>query len=89
MKKAQDPKDQDVIEELWNLEEEWDTTLKKIDALLCPQENVQIVTKIGEKAPLDAVLQNARNPQESTTLREVLSNANSAKVHLVLLRHLS
>lgn len=90
MKRSQDPKEQDEVEKFWDLEEEWDTTLKNIDAMLSPNpEDVHIVAKIGEKAPLEVLLQDVRNPQESMTLKELLMNTCNSRVHLVLLRHLS
>jgi len=90
LKRTQDTKEQDEVERFWDLEEEWDTTLKKIDAMLSPNsEDAHVVTKIGEKAPLQVLLQNARNPQESMTLKEVLMKTSNSRVHLILLRHLS
>merc|ERR1712062_558753 len=90
LKRTQDTKEQDEVERFWDLEEEWDTTLKKIDAMLSPNsEDAPVVTKIGEKAPLQVLLQNARNPQESMTLKEVLMKTSNSRVHLILLRHLS
>ena len=90
LKRSQDPKEQDEVEKFWDLEEEWDTTLKNIDAMLSPNpEDVHIVAKIGEKAPLEVLLQDVRNPQESMTLKELLMNTCNSRVHLVLLRHLS
>ena len=89
LKKASGVLEQEVIEAFWNAEDAWNESLDKIDTMVAPMEKVEIVSKVGDKAPVSFKLQNARNPEEVVTLKEALIAANSTKVHLVLLRHLS
>ena len=81
--------DQEIVEDFWNVEDEWDELLKNISQSLGAEENNDLVKEVGDKAPISIALQNARKPDEILTLKEALLATQAPKVHLVLLRHLS
>ena len=80
-----------VAEEFWDIEALWDENLTKIDSKISNggNGNNDVVKKIGELAPIEAMLVDVKNRQKNCQLENVLDENLGFQVHLVLLRHLS
>ena len=81
-----------TAEAFWDIEDQWNLTLEMMDN----QSNTSSVASygIGHLAPLDTVLTTPDNPEQSTTLRDIIienrpKSSAASKLHFVLLRHLS
>ena len=81
---------EDSAEAFWNVEEQWDEVLSKIDvALNKGVKGCLGIMKVGDTAPLDTALINVRDQDIDCRLENVLDENLGLSVHLVLLRHLS
>jgi len=81
---------EESAEAFWNVEEQWDEVLSKIDvALNKGVKGCVVIKKVGDIAPLDAALINVKNQDMECRLENVLDENLGLSVHLVLLRHLS
>jgi len=85
---------ENAIEALWAAEENYENLLKKVNRVL----NLQVpktISKIGELAPLGAMLTNVRNSDQILSLDQLLDEEEEVHqsapkyLHFVLLRHLS
>ena len=81
---------EESAEAFWNVEEQWDEVLSKIDvALNKGVKGCVVIKKVGDIAPLDTALINVKNQDMECRLENVLDENLGLSVHLVLLRHLS
>ena len=81
---------EESAEAFWNVEEQWDEVLSKIDvALNKGVKGCVVIKKVGDIAPLDTALINVKNQDMDCRLENVLDENLGMSVHLVLLRHLS
>ena len=81
---------EESAEAFWNVEEQWDEVLSKIDAALNKGvKGCVVIKKVGDIAPLDTALINVKNQDMDCRLENVLDENLGLSVHLVLLRHLS
>lgn len=81
---------EEIADEFWSVEDDWNDLLDAIDAKLNPKTSGKIL-RFGDEAPLEASLIDLKDPeQRQITLKDILlEQKESPKVHLVLLRHLS
>ena len=81
---------EESAEAFWNVEEQWDEVLSKIDvALNKGVKGCVVIKKIGDIAPLETALINVKSQDMNCRLENVLDENLGKSVHLVLLRHLS
>ena len=81
---------EESAEAFWNVEEQWDEVLSKIDAALNKGvKGCKVIKKVGDIAPLETALINVKNQDMDCRLENVLDENLGLSVHLVLLRHLS
>jgi len=81
---------EESAEAFWNVEEQWDEVLSKIDvALNKGVKGCVVIKKVGDIAPLDTALINVKCQDMDCRLENVLDENLGLSVHLVLLRHLS
>ena len=81
---------EESAEAFWNVEEQWDEVLSKIDvALNKGVKGCVVIKKVGDIAPLDTALINVKDQDMDCRLENVLDENLGLSVHLVLLRHLS
>ena len=81
---------EESAEAFWNVEEQWDEVLSKIDvALNKGVKGCVVIKKVGDTAPLDTALINVKDQDMDCRLENVLDENLGLSVHLVLLRHLS
>ena len=81
---------EESAEAFWNVEEQWDEVLSKIDAALNKGvKGCKVIKKIGDIAPLETALINVKAQDMNCRLENVLDENLGLAVHLVLLRHLS
>ena len=81
---------EESAEAFWNVEEQWDEVLSKIDvALNKGVKGCVVIKKVGDIAPLDTALINVKDQDMDCQLENVLDENLGLSVHLVLLRHLS
>ena len=81
---------EESAEAFWNVEEQWDEVLSKIDvALNKGVKGCKVIKKIGDIAPLETALINVKAQDMNCRLENVLDENLGKSVHLVLLRHLS
>ena len=81
---------EESAEAFWNVEEQWDEVLSKIDvALNKGVKGCKVIKKIGDIAPLETALINVKAQDMDCRLENVLDENLGLSVHLVLLRHLS
>jgi len=81
---------EESAEAFWNVEEQWDEVLSKIDvALNKGVKGCVVIKKVGDVAPLDTALINVKDQDMDCRLENVLDENLGLSVHLVLLRHLS
>ena len=81
---------EESAEAFWNVEEQWDEVLSKIDvALNKGVKGCVVIKKVGDIAPLDTALINVKAQDMDCRLENVLDENLGLSVHLVLLRHLS
>ena len=81
---------EESAEAFWNVEEQWDEVLSKIDvALNKGVKGCKVIKKIGDIAPLETALINVKAQDMNCRLENVLDENLGLSVHLVLLRHLS
>ena len=72
------------VDHLWELEEEWDSFLGRVDSEGARKEDLLVP---GDSVPNGVVLQNVREGLKESSLEEVVAGAGAGRVHLVLLRH--
>ena len=81
---------EESAEAFWNVEEQWDEVLSKIDVELNKGvKGCVVIKKVGDIAPLDTALINVKDQDMDCRLENVLDENLGLSVHLVLLRHLS
>ena len=81
---------EESAEAFWNVEEQWDEVLSKIDvALNKGVKGCKVIKKVGDIAPLETALINVKAQDMNCRLENVLDENLGLSVHLVLLRHLS
>jgi len=81
---------EESAEAFWNVEEQWDEVLRKIDvALNKGVKGCKVIKKVGDIAPLETALINVKAQDMNCRLENVLDENLGLSVHLVLLRHLS
>jgi len=81
---------EESAEAFWNVEEQWDEVLTKIDVALNKSvKGCVVIKKVGDTAPLDTALINVKDQDMDCRLENVLDENLGLSVHLVLLRHLS
>ena len=81
---------EESAEAFWNVEEQWDEVLSKIDvALNKGVKGCVVIKKVGDIAPLETALINVKAQDMNCRLENVLDENLGKSVHLVLLRHLS
>ena len=81
---------EESAEAFWNVEEQWDEVLSKIDvALNKGVKGCVVIKKVGDIAPLETALINVKAQDMNCRLENVLDENLGLSVHLVLLRHLS